>query len=82
MVARYKANGFDIILTDSEILVKTKLQVSLLYCEYYTYKAYLDYIRIKAPEIKTFADLFSYFYHPISKELIIKMREVKEQWYL
>ena len=82
MVAIHKAKGFDIILTDSAILVKTNLQVSLLYCDHYVYQCYIDSIRDHAKEIKDYNDLFGYFYHPGTKELIIKMKGVKEQWYL
>jgi hypothetical protein len=82
MVAIHKAKGFDIILTDSAILVKTNLQVSLLYCDHYGYQCYIDQIRDHLPEIKTFNDLFGFFYHPRTHELIIKTRGVKEQWYL
>lgn len=82
MVAIHKANGFDIILTDSEILVRTNLQVSLLYCDHYGYQSYMDSIRDHIKDIKTFDDLFGFFYHPRTRELIIKMKGVKEQWYL
>ena len=82
MVAIHKAKGFDIILTDSAILVRTKLQVSLLYCDNYGYQCYIDSIRDHAKEIKDFNDLFGYFYHPNTKSLIIKMRSVKLEWYV
>ena len=83
-VERYERKGFDIILTDERVLVKTPLQVFLVTPKEYNYNQYIYEIKNAAQcgKIKDWNELCGMFLHKDKGTSVIKLILVSESTYL